>query len=256
MPRNTEKSQERYTKYPVNAQRYSEEDDEDLGPDFRHSPTGSSTPALDAFSRDLTDLALKDELDPIIGRDEEIERVSQILARRKKNNPVLIGEPGVGKSAIAEGLAIRIIQRKVSRVLFDKRVVTLDLASLVAGTKYRGQFEERMKAVMNELEKNDDIILFIDEIHTIVGAGGATGSLDASNMFKPALARGEIQCIGATTIDEYRQYIEKDGALERRFQKVMIEPTSVEETVQILNNIKTKYEDHHSVTYTDEALKA
>jgi ATP-dependent Clp protease ATP-binding subunit ClpC len=190
------------------------------------------------------------------GREKEIERVSQILSRRKKNNPLLIGEPGVGKSAIAEGLALRIIQKKVSRILFNKRVVTLDLASLVAGTKYRGQFEERMKAVMNELEKNDDIILFIDEIHTIVGAGGATGSLDASNMFKPALARGEIQCIGATTLDEYRQYIEKDGALERRFQKVIIEPTSIEETITILNNIKDKYEDHHNVTYTPEAIEA
>jgi ATP-dependent Clp protease ATP-binding subunit ClpC len=192
----------------------------------------------------------------VIGREKEIERVSQILSRRKKNNPLLIGEPGVGKSAIAEGLALRIIQRKVSRILFDKRVVTLDLASLVAGTKYRGQFEERMKAVMNELEKNEDIILFIDEIHTIVGAGGATGSLDASNMFKPALARGEIQCIGATTLDEYRQYIEKDGALERRFQKVIVEPTSVEETIEILQNIKDKYEDHHNVVYTEDAIEA
>jgi ATP-dependent Clp protease ATP-binding subunit ClpC len=191
-----------------------------------------------------------------VGREKEIERVSQILSRRKKNNPLLIGEPGVGKSAIAEGLALRIIQKKVSRILFNKRVVTLDLASLVAGTKYRGQFEERMKAVMNELEKNDDIILFIDEIHTIVGAGGATGSLDASNMFKPALARGEIQCIGATTLDEYRQYIEKDGALERRFQKVIVEPTSVDETITILNNIKDKYEDHHSVIYSPEAIEA
>jgi ATP-dependent Clp protease ATP-binding subunit ClpC len=191
-----------------------------------------------------------------VGRDKEIQRVSQILSRRKKNNPLLIGEPGVGKSAIAEGLANRIIQRKVSRILFNKRVVTLDLASLVAGTKYRGQFEERMKAVMNELEKNDDVILFIDEIHTIVGAGGATGSLDASNMFKPALARGEIQCVGATTLDEYRQHIEKDGALERRFQKVIIEPTSVDETIEILNNIKNKYEEHHNVDYTDEAILA
>jgi len=187
----------------------------------------SKTPVLDNFGRDLTELAEEGKLDPVVGREKEIERVSQILSRRKKNNPLLIGEPGVGKSAIAEGLALRIIQKKVSRILFNKRVVTLDLASLVAGTKYRGQFEERMKAVMNELEKNDDIILFIDEIHTIVGAGGATGSLDASNMFKPALARGEIQCIGATTLDEYRQYIEKDGALERRFQKVIVEPTSV-----------------------------
>ncbi|MDT0676890.1 ATP-dependent Clp protease ATP-binding subunit [Autumnicola musiva] len=216
----------------------------------------SKTPVLDNFGRDLTAMAEADKLDPVVGREKEIERVSQILSRRKKNNPLLIGEPGVGKSAIAEGLALRIVQRKVSRILFDKRVVTLDLASLVAGTKYRGQFEERMKAVMNELEKNDDIILFIDEIHTIVGAGGATGSLDASNMFKPALARGEIQCIGATTLDEYRQYIEKDGALERRFQKVIVEPTSVEETIEILNNIKDKYEDHHNVVYTDDAIEA
>ena len=216
----------------------------------------SKTPVLDNFGRDLTALADEGKLDPVVGRENEIQRVSQILSRRKKNNPLLIGEPGVGKSAIAEGLALRIVQRKVSRILYDKRVVTLDLASLVAGTKYRGQFEERMKAVMNELEKNDDIILFIDEIHTIVGAGGATGSLDASNMFKPALARGEIQCIGATTLDEYRQYIEKDGALERRFQKVLVEPTSVEETIEILNNIKEKYEAHHNVTYTDEAIKA
>lgn len=216
----------------------------------------SKTPVLDNFGRDLTAQAEEGKLDPVVGREEEIQRVSQILSRRKKNNPLLIGEPGVGKSAIAEGLALRIVQRKVSRILYDKRVVTLDLASLVAGTKYRGQFEERMKAVMNELEKNDDIILFIDEIHTIVGAGGATGSLDASNMFKPALARGEIQCIGATTLDEYRQYIEKDGALERRFQKVIVEPTSVEETIEILHNIKDKYESHHNVSYTDEAIKA
>ncbi|WP_046745828.1 ATP-dependent Clp protease ATP-binding subunit [Kordia zhangzhouensis] len=216
----------------------------------------SKTPVLDNFGRDLTALAEEGKLDPVVGREKEIERVSQILSRRKKNNPILIGEPGVGKSAIAEGLANRIIKRKVSRILFNKRVVTLDLASLVAGTKYRGQFEERMKAVMNELEKNDDIILFIDEIHTIVGAGGATGSLDASNMFKPALARGEIQCIGATTLDEYRQYIEKDGALERRFQKVVVEPTSVEETIEILENIKDKYEEHHNVNYTPEAIKA
>jgi ATP-dependent Clp protease ATP-binding subunit ClpC len=216
----------------------------------------SKTPVLDNFGRDLTHLAEEGKLDPVVGREAEIQRVSQILSRRKKNNPLLIGEPGVGKSAIAEGLALRIIQRKVSRILYDKRVVTLDLASLVAGTKYRGQFEERMKAVMNELEKNDDIILFIDEIHTIVGAGGATGSLDASNMFKPALARGEIQCIGATTLDEYRQYIEKDGALERRFQKVLVEPTSVEETIEILQNIKDKYESHHNVIYTDAAIDA
>ncbi|MEP1489511.1 MAG: ATP-dependent Clp protease ATP-binding subunit [Algibacter sp.] len=216
----------------------------------------SKTPVLDNFGRDLTAFAEEGKLDPVVGREKEIQRVSQILSRRKKNNPLLIGEPGVGKSAIAEGLALRIVKRKVSRILFNKRVVTLDLASLVAGTKYRGQFEERMKAVMNELEKNDDIILFIDEIHTIVGAGGATGSLDASNMLKPALARGEIQCIGATTLDEYRQYIEKDGALERRFQKVTVEPTTVEETIEILNNIKGKYEEHHNVDYTPEAIEA
>ena len=216
----------------------------------------SSTPVLDNFGRDLTKVALEGNMDPVIGREKEIERVSQILSRRKKNNPLLIGEPGVGKSAIAEGLALRIIQKKVSRVLYNKRVVTLDLASLVAGTKYRGQFEERMKAVMNELEKNSNIILFIDEIHTIVGAGGATGSLDASNMFKPALARGEIQCIGATTLDEYRQNIEKDGALERRFQKVVVEPTTVKETIEILQNIKDKYEAHHNVNYTDAAIEA
>ncbi|MDC1226755.1 ATP-dependent Clp protease ATP-binding subunit, partial [Algibacter sp.] len=216
----------------------------------------SKTPVLDNFGRDLTAMAEEGKLDPVVGREKEIQRVSQVLSRRKKNNPLLIGEPGVGKSAIAEGLALRIVKRKVSRILFNKRVVTLDLASLVAGTKYRGQFEERMKAVMNELEKNDDVILFIDEIHTIVGAGGATGSLDASNMFKPALARGEIQCIGATTLDEYRQYIEKDGALERRFQKVIVEPTTVEETIEILNNIKEKYEEHHNVDYTPEAIEA
>jgi len=220
------------------------------------STSKSKTPVLDNFGKDLTKMAEENKLDPVVGRVKEIERVSQILSRRKKNNPLLIGEPGVGKSAIAEGLALRIVQKKVSRVLYNKRVVTLDLASLVAGTKYRGQFEERMKAVMNEVEKNDDIILFIDEIHTIVGAGGATGSLDASNMFKPALARGEIQCIGATTLDEYRQYIEKDGALERRFQKVIIEPTTEEETIEILHNIKSKYEDHHQVTYTPEAILA
>ena len=216
----------------------------------------SKTPVLDNFGRDLTLMAENGKLDPVVGRKKEIERISQILSRRKKNNPILIGEPGVGKSAIAEGLALRIIQKKVSRILFNKRIVSLDLASLVAGTKYRGQFEERMKALMNELEKNDDIILFIDEIHTIVGAGGATGSLDASNMFKPALSRGDIQCIGATTLDEFRQNIEKDGALERRFQKVIIEPTSVEETIQILENIKNKYEDHHNVVFTDDAIKA
>ncbi|GAA0880044.1 ATP-dependent Clp protease ATP-binding subunit [Algoriphagus jejuensis] len=216
----------------------------------------SRTPVLDNFGRDLTKMAEDDKLDPIIGREKEIERVAQILSRRKKNNPILIGEPGVGKTAIAEGLALRIIQKKVSRVLFNKRVVTLDLASLVAGTKYRGQFEERMKAVMNELEKSPNVILFIDELHTIVGAGGASGSLDASNMFKPALARGEIQCIGATTLDEYRQYIEKDGALARRFQMVMVDATTPEETIQILNNIKDKYEDHHNVIYTPAAIEA
>ena len=238
---------------------------EDNGPSRRSSSGGSSqqgrkekskTPVLDNFGKDLTKAAEQNRLDPVVGRSKEIERVSQILSRRKKNNPLLIGEPGVGKSAIAEGLALRIVNKEVSRVLFDKRVVSLDLASLVAGTKYRGQFEERMKALMNELEKNDDIILFIDELHTIVGAGGATGSLDASNMFKPALARGEIQCIGATTLDEYRQFIEKDGALERRFQKVTVDPTSPEETVQILNNIKDKYEEHHNVLYTPEAIQA
>ena len=258
-----------YTQGPA-AESFSDEDStDDATKDNPFSGTGaaggggaskankkSKTPVLDNFGRDLTAMAEGDKLDPVVGREKEIERVSQILSRRKKNNPLLIGEPGVGKSAIAEGLALRIVKRKVSRILFDKRVVTLDLASLVAGTKYRGQFEERMKAVMNELEKNDDIILFIDEIHTIVGAGGATGSLDASNMFKPALARGEIQCIGATTLDEYRQYIEKDGALERRFQKVIVEPTSVDETIEILNNIKDKYEDHHNVEYTQEAIEA
>jgi len=235
--------------------------DDNLKGESFNNPTSktnkkSKTPVLDNFGRDLTEMAEEGKLDPVVGREKEIERVSQILSRRKKNNPLLIGEPGVGKSAIAEGLALRIIQKKVSRILFNKRVVTLDLASLVAGTKYRGQFEERMKAVMNELEKNDDIILFIDEIHTIVGAGGATGSLDASNMLKPALSRGEIQCIGATTLDEYRQHIEKDGALERRFQKVIVEPTSVNDTILILNNIKGKYEDHHNVTYTPEAIEA
>ncbi len=218
--------------------------------------TKSKTPVLDNFGRDITKLAELGNLDPIVGREEEIERVSQILSRRKKNNPILIGEPGVGKTAIVEGLALRIVQRKVSRVLFDKRVISLDLAALVAGTKYRGQFEERMKAIMNELEKNRDVILFIDEIHTIVGAGGASGSLDASNIFKPALARGDLQCIGASTLDEYRMYIEKDGALDRRFQKVMIEPPSVDETIIILNNIRSKYEDFHNVTYDAEAIEA
>ena len=216
----------------------------------------SKTPVLDNFGRDITRLAELGSLDPIVGREKEIERVSQILSRRKKNNPILIGEPGVGKTAIVEGLALRIVQRKVSRVLFDKRVVSLDLAALVAGTKYRGQFEERMKAIMNELEKNRDVILFIDEIHTIVGAGGASGSLDASNIFKPALARGELQCIGASTLDEYRMYIEKDGALDRRFQKVMVEPPSVAETIMILNNIKSKYEEYHNVNYSDDAIDA
>ncbi len=242
--------------------------DEDSSKLFGSTPGGSSggkekkggeksrTPVLDNFGRDLTKLAEDDKLDPIVGREKEIERVAQILSRRKKNNPILIGEPGVGKTAIAEGLALRIVQKKVSRVLFGKRVVTLDLASLVAGTKYRGQFEERMKAVMNELEKSPEVILFIDELHTIVGAGGASGSLDASNMFKPALARGEIQCIGATTLDEYRQYIEKDGALARRFQMVMVDATTPEETVQILDNIKEKYEEHHHVNYTAEAIDA
>ena len=239
-----------------------EDDAEDAAFPQANKPTGnigtgkSKTPTLDNFGRDLTTMAKEGKLDPVIGRENEIERVSQILSRRKKNNPLLIGEPGVGKSAIAEGLALRIHQKKVSRVLYNKRVVTLDLASLVAGTKYRGQFEERMKAIMTELEKNRDVILFIDELHTIVGAGSSTGSLDVSNIFKPALARGEIQCIGATTLDEYRQYIEKDGALERRFQKVMVEPTSVEETIQILNQVKEKYEEHHNVTYTDEAIRA
>ncbi len=218
--------------------------------------TGSDTPVLDNFGIDITKAAEENRLDPIVGREKEIERLAQILSRRKKNNPILIGEPGVGKSAIAEGLALRINEKKVSRVLFDKRVVTLDLASIVAGTKYRGQFEERMKAILNELSRNPNIILFIDEIHTIVGAGGATGSLDAANMLKPALARGEIQCIGATTLDEYRQHIEKDGALERRFQKVMVEPTTIEETVEILNNIREKYEEHHNVFYTPEAVEA
>ena len=216
----------------------------------------NATPVLDNFGRDLTQYAIEEKLDPIVGRIKEIERVSQILSRRKKNNPILVGEPGVGKSAIAEGLALRIVQKKVSRVLFNKRVIMLDLAALVAGTKYRGQFEERMKGIITELEANPDIILFIDEIHTLVGAGGATGSLDASNMFKPALARGEVQCIGATTLDEYRQHIEKDGALERRFQKVIVNPTSIDETIEILNNIKIKYEEHHNVKYTEDAINS
>jgi ATP-dependent Clp protease ATP-binding subunit ClpC len=252
-----------YEDLPTSASFSDEKENEGEGKENPFVPTSESkgskktkTPVLDNFGRDITGLAEQEKLDPVVGREKEIERVSQILSRRKKNNPLLIGEPGVGKSAIAEGLALRIVQKRVSRVLYNKRVITLDLASLVAGTKYRGQFEERMKAVMNELEKNDDIILFIDEIHTIVGAGGATGSLDASNMFKPALARGEIQCIGATTLDEYRQHIEKDGALERRFQKVLVEQTNPEETLEILVNIKERYENHHNVNYTDDALKA
>lgn len=243
---------------------YQEENDDDFDDEKKFSQqksrqgagAKSKTPVLDNFGRDITKLAESGTLDPIVGRESEIERVSQILSRRKKNNPILIGEPGVGKTAIVEGLALRIVQRKVSRVLFDKRVISLDLAALVAGTKYRGQFEERMKAIMNELEKNRDVILFIDEIHTIVGAGGASGSLDASNIFKPALARGELQCIGASTLDEYRMHIEKDGALDRRFQKVMVDPPSVDETIQILINIKSKYEDYHSVIYDDEAIES
>ncbi len=232
------------------------EDIRPMEPSRKTSNNKSKTPVLDNFGKDLTRAAEENRLDPIVGRDKELERVSQILSRRKKNNPILIGEPGVGKSAIAEGLALRIVQRKVSRALYNKRIVMLDLASVVAGTKYRGQFEERIKSILNELEKNPEIILFIDEIHTIVGAGNANGSLDASNMLKPALARGELQCIGATTLDEYRQYIEKDGALERRFQKVLVEPTSPQETIEILNNIKDKYEDHHLVKYEPEAIVA
>jgi len=240
---------------PIKAALEDDEDD-DRGFNSKKSESKSKTPVLDTYSRDLTKMAEDGRLDPIVGREKEIERVSQILSRRKKNNPILIGEPGVGKSSIAEGLALRIIQRKVSRLLFNKRVVMLDLASMVAGTKYRGQFEERIKALMSEMEKEPDVILFIDEIHTIIGAGGASGSLDASNMLKPALARGEIQIIGATTLDEYRKHIEKDGALERRFQKVQVEPATAEETVQILNNIKDRYEHHHNVSYTDDAIKA
>jgi ATP-dependent Clp protease ATP-binding subunit ClpC len=240
---------------------FSDEDDErsfgsQRNPQQTPGKPASDTPVLDNFGIDLTKAAEENRLDPIVGREREIERIAQILSRRKKNNPILIGEPGVGKSAIAEGLALRIAKRKVSRILFNKRVVTLDLASIVAGTKYRGQFEERMKAILNELSKTNDVILFIDEIHTIVGAGGATGSLDAANMLKPALARGELQCIGATTLDEYREHIEKDGALERRFQKVMVEPTSPDETIEILNKIKERYEDHHNVSYTPEAINA
>ncbi len=244
---------------------FTDENDDDFDEEKKYSQSKggskqgnvkSKTPVLDNFGRDITKMAELGSLDPIVGREAEIERVSQILSRRKKNNPILIGEPGVGKTAIVEGLALRIVQRKVSRVLFDKRVISLDLAALVAGTKYRGQFEERMKAIMNELEKNRDVILFIDELHTIVGAGGASGSLDASNIFKPALARGELQCIGASTLDEYRMYIEKDGALDRRFQKVMVDPPSVDDTIQILNNIKSKYEDYHNVNYDNEAIDA
>nr|WP_321356652.1 ATP-dependent Clp protease ATP-binding subunit [uncultured Draconibacterium sp.] len=246
---------------------FPESDDDEPGEGFGKGPSGgqsskkaagakSDTPVLDNFGIDITKLAEENSLDPIVGREKEIERLAQILSRRKKNNPILIGEPGVGKSAIAEGLALRIVGKKVSRILFDKRVVSLDIASIVAGTKYRGQFEERMKAILNELSKVNNVILFIDEIHTIVGAGGATGSLDAANMLKPALARGDIQCIGATTLDEYRQQIEKDGALERRFQKVMVDPTSIDETIVILNNIKERYEDHHNVTFTPEAIES
>ncbi len=252
-------------KQPEDKADFGEEDDDIDDPFSKSGAAGSSkksgtakseTPVLDNFGIDITKAAEENNLDPIVGREKEIERLAQILSRRKKNNPILIGEPGVGKSAIAEGLALRIVQKKVSRVLFDKRVVSLDIASIVAGTKYRGQFEERMKAILNELSKVNNVILFIDEIHTIVGAGGATGSLDAANMLKPALARGDIQCIGATTLDEYRQQIEKDGALERRFQKVMVEPTSIDETIEILNNIKERYEDHHNVYYTKEAIEA
>jgi ATP-dependent Clp protease ATP-binding subunit ClpC len=234
----------------------SEDDEDDKFKQKKMTETKSKTPVLDTFGRDLTRLAEEGKIDPIIGREKEIERVSQILGRRKKNNPMLIGEPGVGKSSIAEGLALRITQKKVSRILFNKRIVTLDIGSMVAGTKYRGQFEERIKALMQELEKEPDVILFIDEIHTIIGAGGSSGSLDASNMFKPALARGELQIIGATTLDEYRKHIEKDGALERRFQKVIVEPATEEETLQIIQNIKDKYESHHNVSYSDEAIKS
>lgn len=257
---------------PIDGSDFTEDDseeDEPAGQDKSRSPfsstsdrgksqskKGSDTPALDKFGFDMTRTARDGRLDPVVGRDKEIERLAQILSRRKKNNPVLIGEPGVGKSAIVEGLALRIIQRKVSRILFNKRVISLDLTGMVAGTKYRGQFEERVKAVLDELQKNPDIILFIDEIHTIVGAGSAPGSMDAANILKPALARGEVQCIGATTLDEYRQNIEKDGALERRFQKVLVEPTTPEETLQILEQVKGKYEAHHNVVYTDEAIKA
>lgn len=240
---------------PICASKMGDDDDERSGPEFVKGTSNSKTPALDAFGRDLTEAAANDEIDPVIGREKEIERVTQILGRRKKNNPVLIGEPGVGKSAIAEGLALRIIQRKVSKNLLNKKIFLLDLGSLVAGTKYRGQFEERVKAIIDELRKNKDIIIFIDEIHTIVGAGSASGSLDVSNMFKPVLARGEVQCIGATTISEYRSYIEKDAALERRFQKIIVDPPTAEETLSILRNIKDKYEEHHNVQYTEDALE-
>jgi ATP-dependent Clp protease ATP-binding subunit ClpC len=250
-----EKNKEYMDKIPQIKASISDDDDdrESFSP---KKDSKSKTPVLDTYSRDLTKMAEENKLDAIVGREKEIERVSQILSRRKKNNPILIGEPGVGKSSVAEGLALRIVQKKVSRILFNKRVVMLDLASMVAGTKYRGQFEERIKALMAEVENEPDIILFIDEIHTMIGAGGSSGSMDASNMFKPALARGEIQIIGATTMDEYRKHIEKDGALERRFQKVIIEPASPEETLEIIGNIKDKYESHHNVIYTEEAIKA
>jgi len=249
---------------PTMGPNFTDDDDDDMSerssfnPGHGGSPQAktSDTPVLDNFGTDITRAAMENRLDPVVGREKEIERIAQILSRRKKNNPVLIGDPGVGKSAIVDGLALRIVQKKVSRTLFDKRVIALDMASIVAGTKYRGQFEERIKAILNELSKNPNIILFIDEIHTIVGAGGAAGSLDAANMLKPALARGEIQCIGATTLDEYRKNIEKDGALERRFQKVIVDPTSPEETLLILKNIKERYEEHHNVRYTDAALEA
>jgi ATP-dependent Clp protease ATP-binding subunit ClpC len=260
MGKNKKSEDSEYLKRLPNIKSAIDDDDDDEKSSYssgnKKTDAKSKTPVLDTYSRDLTKMAEEGKLDPIVGREKEIERVSQILARRKKNNPILIGEPGVGKSSVAEGLALRIIQRKVSRILFNKRVVMLDLASMVAGTKYRGQFEERIKALMGEMEKNPDVILFIDEIHTMIGAGGASGSMDASNMFKPALARGEIQIIGATTLDEYRKHIEKDGALERRFQKVIIEAASPEESMEILNNIKDKYESHHNVEYTPEAIKA
>lgn len=249
-------SYEPYAQAPGEEDTFDDDEGGQRGYQQKRGQAKSRTPVLDNFGRDITKLADEGKLDPIIGRENEIERVSQILSRRKKNNPILIGEPGVGKTAIVEGLALRINQKKVSRTLFNKRIVMLDLAALVAGTKYRGQFEERMKAIMNELEKSRDVILFIDEIHTIVGAGGATGSLDASNIFKPALARGELQCIGASTLDEYRQHIEKDGALDRRFQKVVVDPPSAEEAIHILENIREKYEEFHNVNYSDAAIKA